>query len=206
MSTTTTSNADINSSLDSIIQSSIQWLRYLEKGQRDERLTNAILAAILVPFFAFLLNIVPALRLWTWLPWSEWYLFVLFYLALAILGGSMVFLIQRRRKGPYAAMISRVSSLGRNKDTITSDALAVIDEMLALMPEIKRKRTDQALGYGILAGILTLWTGPVAIAIGVAVWLYFRYEFMQDYREEAARFREWKQRFDAGKDAFISSL
>lgn len=92
---------------------------------------------------------------------------------------------------------------------ITVDALSLADKIMALLPEIVRKRNQDSLLFGAIAFVIAVIVGQnaaVAILVGAIVWLYFRYETKKKYEQEIAKLEEQKKVFEERKREFLETL
>ena len=95
-----------------------------------------------------------------------------------------------------------------NRNTAES-ALSLAEKILGLLPELVRKKDQDALLFGIVAFNLTiiLARSPgIAVVVGIAVWLYFRYESNTIYDREITKLEERRKIFEQQKKDFIETL
>jgi multisubunit Na+/H+ antiporter MnhC subunit len=92
---------------------------------------------------------------------------------------------------------------------ITVDALSLADKIMALLPEIVRKRNQDSLLFGAIAFVIAAIVGhnaAIAILVGAIVWLYFRYETKKKYEQEIAKLEDQKKLFEQRKREFLETL
>ena len=87
-------------------------------------------------------------------------------------------------------------------------ALAATRKMLDILPEIARPKTQDALVYGLLSFVLAaiVARAPIGIAVGLAVFLYFRYEGQKTYQTELSRLEEQRKIFEEKMQSFAQTL
>ena len=92
---------------------------------------------------------------------------------------------------------------------IIEDAFSLTDQILNLLPEIARKRSQESLLFGFIGFLVTLVLGQnfyVAIVAGILVWFAVRYENKRSYEREISRFEEQKRIYEQRKDDFLATL
>lgn len=87
-------------------------------------------------------------------------------------------------------------------------ALAATRKMLDVLPEIARPRSQDALVYGLLAFALSaiVARAVIGIAVGLVIFLYFRYEGRRTYETELSRLEAQKKIFEERMQSFASTL
>lgn len=201
---------DIAHTIDEIVKIADNWIKYLKEKEDAGRMTNALILGLIAGalelvstfFFINFTGCRPSI-----------YLTLLVFvgcLCLIIVVSMSTYLILRRRKYRFSELLNlleRVKSGGKNQN-ILEDALELIDKMLRFLPEVKKKRLDEAFAYGVAAFFLASISMNLGIAIlvSVIVWLYFRWEMVRTYEKEVAKFEELKNRFEQGGDKFLESL
>jgi hypothetical protein len=225
---------EIQSSLNSIVETSEKWLGRLKKRQFRVRLATAFLTTFLA-FGAIGIILLVYLffqgALWTLInnPTVSAIIPVVGrVIATAGIGGLAcgfaVYFVMRHR---HTSELKELSSLtkqmrktqGGNKaqseegEAIAGNALSLADKLFDLLPAVIRKRNQDPVVFGIAAFFLTLIFagssgsgGAIAILVGVIVWIYFRYETKKTYGEEMAKFEEQKRIFEQRKKDFLETL
>jgi hypothetical protein len=208
--------SEIQSSLDSLVQSSEKWLGRLTKRESRVRLASSSLAAILV-FATICWGLVFLLsrgQIESILQDMNRLEPILGVAALAGAASGFATYVSLRRR--HDAALKELSSIiekmkvakSKEDEGITEDALSLTDKLFTLLPELARRRIQDPFLFGVLAFAIALFAGNLAIAIliGVIVWLYFRYETRKKYEEETLKFVEQKRAFEQRKRDFIESL
>ncbi len=133
-------------------------------------------------------------------------------IAAAALSGIGSYTMQGRKLDKsldeLSSLITQMKTREQVQGPITVDMLSLVEKILTLLPEVVRKRNQDSFLFGILAFVVTLLPArlPLAILIGVLVWLYFRYEMNKGYDKEIARFEEQKNLFERRKSEFMATL
>ncbi len=210
---------EIKSNIDSIIDISEKWLVKLRRRRKQVKLAGAILTTLLV----FVGSVAVALgyilseySIGFFIQHRVIFLIVLLAAGIiAIFSGVASYMVQGRKQDKsldeLASLISQIKKElqnAQNQGPISADMLPLAEKILALVPEVVRKRNQDSFLFGILAFVITIIPAklPFAILIGVLVWLYFRYEMNKDYDREIARFQEQKQLFERRKNEFMQTL
>lgn len=141
-------------------------------------------------------------------------LFTPYFEAIAILGvGTLVvsyFVLSRRTETKFRELSDLISQLKPGKDGYEEawKALAATKKMLDVLPEIARPKTQDALIYGLVAFVLgaIVARATFGLIVGVAVYLYFRYEGRKTYEFELSRLDEQRRIFEERMQSFAQSL
>ncbi len=220
---------EIQSSLESIVESSEKWLGHLRRREFRVRLATAFLTTIL-GFFAVgasYLGLVLLVQGWPGLT-------ALFnsrneaaalaagvFLVGVFCGALTYFLLKRRHEAQLKTLSSLIIEMkkiqneeqknetGGGGQGITEPALTLAEKIVTLVPEIVRKRNQDSLIFGVAAFLFTfIFSGNAgaAIVVGVIVWLYFRYEFRKTYEQEISKLEEQKRTFEQRKKDFLENL
>lgn len=115
----------------------------------------------------------------------------------SISAGLLYYLVVRRRKSKYTALhelIERARVEGQSRPEII---LALIDQMISILPKVRDSKRDTALFYDVLVFFLTTFLFPFNLFLAVAIWLYFRYEATSEFNREIMRFDDWKLKFQS---------
>lgn len=82
------------------------------------------------------------------------------------------------------------------------------ERMLELLPQLVRKRNQDALLFGIAAFVIAsvLARPPIGILVGTIVWLYFRYETNRTYEGQISKIEEQRMIFERRKEEFLKNL
>ena len=207
----------IESNLDSIVEIAEKWMRRLKTRRQQVRLATAILTTLVV-FFLF--------AGFTFGYILEEYSFAFFlghsFVILALLGliavasllsGLVAYFSLGRDQDTKLEDLSKTigaikKSEAESKGVMTADVLALAEKILTLVPELVRKRNQDSFLFGLLAFVLTVIPAkpPLALLIGVLVWLFFRYEMNKDYEKEVAKFEEQGKIFEQRKQEFLQTL
>jgi len=213
-----TLKAQIRSNIESIIDIAEKWVRRIKRRQQEVRLASAFLTTLLV--FFILAGIIIGFILVTSAPVEYLQLHSKFVLSLfasiatisvAVGALSYLFLYGKRQRMALDELSNLIDEMRRNIDSpqggTSVNALALAEKIMQLLPDIVRKRNQDSFLFGIVAFILTVWTGPaIAVLIGVLVWLYFRYEMNRDYANEIFKFEEQRRLFEQRKKEFLETL
>jgi hypothetical protein len=219
---------EIQSSLKMIVETSEKWLGRLKRRERRARVAVSFLTTMLV-FFVLGASILSILLL----RYGFGYLNHLFstpsladtlaasiFLIGLVSGLTTFFLLRRAHRGQLNELTSLIDEMkkklgigdlpkSKEGEGITEDALTLADKLLTLLPEMVRKRNQDALLFGVTAFVLTTtFSGNIGIAIlvGVIVWLYFRWETKKTYDQEISKLEDQKRVFDQRKNEFLETL
>ncbi len=225
---------EIESSLNSIAESSQNWLGRLRKRQREVRLITSFLTAILI-FFATLIvaTIVILVSAHVLAPTmspttvsnnftnflNQHPSFIFDVAAPAFLTGPVsgiaTYLLMRwkheQRMKKLAALIAQMNKKIMAQDQSAGpleDAFSLTEQIFTLLPDLVRSRKQDSLLFGFVAFIVALIGGNIgsAILVGVIVWIYFRYEFGKNYEQEISKFEGQRKIFEQRKKDFIETL
>lgn len=225
---------EIQSSLNSIIETSEKWLDRLRKRQFRVRFATAFLTTFLafaaigiilliyLFFQGILLTLINNPTVSAIIP------VVGRVIATAGIGGlvsgfAVYFVMRHRHNSELKELSSLISEMRKTQggtsaqsgggEAITGNALSLADRLFDLLPAVIRKRNQDPVVFGIAAFFLTLIFagstgsgGAIAILVGVIVWIYFRYETRKTYSEEMAKFEEQKRIFEQRKKDFLETL
>ena len=219
--------AQIESSLNSILEISENWLKKLQKRQFQIKLVGAVLTTLLVwvgiaaCVVGYVLVEVPSrsgrLALLSFVrshPFFDFSLLALVFFA-GVAGGIASYLLIGRKREASLRELSNLIGEARRKENAsesqgsrTVDLLALTEKIMALLPEVVRKRNQDSFLFGLLTFVLLAIpaTPPVALLLGVIVWLYFRYEMNKGYDREISRFEEQRRLFEQRKQEFLQTL
>jgi hypothetical protein len=89
-----------------------------------------------------------------------------------------------------------------------SNALLATRKMLEALPEIAKPRYQDALVLGLIAFLVVTLTplAAVGLFVGLAVFLYFRYEAKRTYERELASLDNQRKTFEEKMDSFAQTL
>lgn len=204
---------EVNQSLGSIVDDAERSATTLKRRERNSRIARSIILGFLecAIVIVVILGIVELTSGTAAFTKTLGFLFATFGAGSWLIGSALTYVILARRKNPRLQELSNLIQQIRTKkvETTTENALSLADRIVAILPEIVRKRTEDSLVYGILAFIVSLIIthfAPVAVIVGVVVWLFFRYEMNRSYEKEIAKFEEQKRLFEQRKKDFIESL
>ena len=221
---------EIQSSLNSIVESSDKWLERLRRREFRVRLAGSFLTGSLV------LVAVGAAILGFFLSQGEdidaffeqQSLAFQFSLAGAaaiaglISGIATYFLLKRKHDTRMKDLSSLIAEMKKKTNEqqqnnanvgggegITKEALSLAEKIVTVLPELVRKRKHDSLLFGAVAFIVTnvvVSNFVVAIVVGVLVWLYVRHRTKKSYEHEMSKYEEQKRVFEQRKKDFIDTL
>ncbi|MDA4112302.1 MAG: hypothetical protein OK439_07150 [Thaumarchaeota archaeon] len=207
----------IQSNLDSIVDIAEKWLRRLRGRRKQVKLATAFLTTLLVFFGFAAFTFGYILTQYSFSFFSLHPSIILTLLALigiaSILSGVVSYFglgrKQDARLDELAGAINEIKKRNsENHGAMTADVLSFAEKIITLLPELVRKRNQDSFLFGIVAFVLTVLPAkpPLALLIGVLVWLFFRYEMNKDYEKEVAKFEEQRQIFERRKQEFLETL
>ena len=227
---------EIQSSLNSIVQSASSWLSNVQKRESRVRLVSSFLTTSLV-FVAVGLAVIAYFFSQGQLSFAHFgnqaqvtmqEKFLIFSVGISALvagvaaGITTYYLLKRKHNEELRGLSSLVSDMqskigqqqyketnGSGGEGITADALTVADKIMALLPELVRKKNQDALLFGAVAFIIANIVGHnagAAVIVGAVVWLFFRYEARKSREREMTRLEEQKRVFEQSKKDFLDSL
>jgi uncharacterized membrane-anchored protein YhcB (DUF1043 family) len=222
---------EIQSSLNSIVESSDKWLERLRRREFRVRLAGSFLTGSLV-----LMAVGAAAILGFYLSQGEEiddffeqqslaFEFSLLGAAAAaglISGILTYFFLKRKHDNRLKDLSSLITEMKKKTNEqqqnnanvgegegITKEALSLAEKIVTLLPELVRKRKHDSLLFGAVAFIVTnivISNLVVAIIVGVLVWLYFRHRTKKSYEHEMSKYEEQKRVFEQRKKDFIDTL
>jgi uncharacterized membrane protein (DUF106 family) len=221
---------EIQSSLNSIVESSDKWLERLRRREFRVRLAGSFLTGSLV-----LMAVGAAAILGFYLSQGEEiddffeqqslaFQFSLLGAAAAaglISGILTYFLLKRKHDARMKDLSSLIAEMKKKTNEqqknanvgggegITKEALSLAEKIVTLLPELVRKRKHDSLLFGAVAFIVTnvvISNLVVAIIVGVLVWLYVRHRTKKSYEHEMSKYEEQKRVFEQRKRDFIDTL
>jgi uncharacterized membrane-anchored protein YhcB (DUF1043 family) len=222
---------EIQSSLNSIVESSDKWLERLRRREFRVRLAGSFLTGSLV-----LMAVGAAAILGFYLSQGEEiddffeqqslaFQFSLLGAAAAaglISGIATYFFLKRKHDTRMKDLSSLITEMKKKTNEqqqnnanigggegITKEALSLAEKIVTLLPELVRKRKHDALLFGAVAFIVTnvvVSNFVVAIIVGVLVWLYVRHRTKKTYEHEMSKYEEQKRVFEQRKKDFIETL
>ena len=221
---------EIQSSLNSIVESSDKWLERLRRREFRVRLAGSFLTGSLV-----LMAVGAAAILGFYLSQGEEIddffeqqsLAFQFSLAAAAAAGLIsgiltYFFLKRKHDTRMKDLSSLIAEMKKKTNEqqqnnanvgggegITKEALSLAEKIVTLLPELVRKRKHDSLLFGAVAFIVTNFVISnlvVAIIVGVLVWLYVRHKTKKSYEYEMSRYEEQKRVFEQRKKDFIDTL
>ena len=223
---------EIQSSLNSIVESSDKWLERLRRREFRVRLAGSFLTGSLV-----LMVVGAAAILGFYLSQGEEiddffeqqslaFQFSLLGAAAAaglISGILTYFFLKRKHDNRLKDLSSLITEMKKKTNEqqqknnanvgegegITKEALSLAEKIVTLLPELVRKRKHDSLLFGAVAFIVTnivVSNLVVAIIVGVLVWLYVRHSTKKSYEHEISKYEEQKRVFEQRKKDFIDTL
>ena len=222
---------EIQSSLNSIVESSDKWLERLRRREFRVRLAGSFLTGSLV-----LMAVGAAAILGFYLSQGEEiddffeqqslvFQFSLLGAAAAagLISGILTYFFLKRKHDTRMKDLSSLITEMKKKtneqqqnnanvgggEGITREALSLAEKIVTLLPELVRKRKHDSLLFGAVAFIVTnvvVSNFVVAIIVGVLVWLYVRHRTKKSYEREMSKYEEQKRVFEQRKKDFIDTL
>lgn len=222
---------EIQSSLNSIVESSDKWLERLRRREFRVRLAGSFLTGSLV-----LMAVGAAAILGFYLSQGEEiddffeqqslaFQFSLVGAAAAagLISGILTYFFLKRKHDTRMKDLSSLITEMKKKtneqqnnanvvgggEGITKEALSLAEKIVTLLPELVRKRKHDSLLFGAVAFIVTnvvVSNLVVAIIVGVLVWLYVRHRTKKSYDHEMSKYEEQKRVFEQRKRDFIDTL
>jgi predicted histidine transporter YuiF (NhaC family) len=222
---------EIQSSLNSIVESSDKWLERLRRREFRVRLAGSFLTGSLV-----LMAVGAAAILGFYLSQGEEidddffeqqslaFQFSLLGAAAAagLISGILTYFFLKRKHDTRMKDLSSLITEMKKKtneqqsnanvgggEGITKEALSLAEKIVTLLPELVRKRKHDSLLFGAVAFIVTNFVISnlvVAIIVGVLVWLYVRHRTKKSYEHEMSKYEEQKRVFEQRKKDFIDTL
>lgn len=223
---------EIQSSLNSIVESSDKWLERLRRREFRVRLAGSFLTGSLV-----LMAVGAAAILGFYLSQGEEiddffeqqslaFQFSLVGAAAAagLISGILTYFFLKRKHDTRMKDLSSLITEMKKKtneqqqnnanvvgggEGITKEALSLAEKIVTLLPELVRKRKHDSLLFGAVAFIVTnvvISNLVVAIIVGVLVWLYVRHRTKKTYEHEMSKYEEQKRVFEQRKKDFIDTL
>ena len=223
-SATSNDHEEIRMSMDSIIGISEGWLDFLGRRQRQIRLAKSFLTAVLVcagSAAVFLAIVLEQDSMAFFLAHPETTLIILCSLLLvgSICGVAAYVLLGRRENPQFRELSELIERTKANRSSkpegestatpgITGSAMLETERMLELLPQLVRKRNQDALLFGIVAFVISsvLARPPIGILVGTIVWLYFRYETNRTYEGQISKIEEQRMIFERRKEEFLKNL
>ena len=225
---------EIQSSLNSIVESSDKWLERLRRREFRVRLAGSFLTGSLV-----LMAVGAAAILGFYLSQGEEIddffeqqslAFQFSLLGAAATAGLIsgiltYFFLKRKHDNRLKDLSSLITEMKKKTNEqqqqqqnnanvgggegITKEALSLAEKIVTLLPELVRKRKHDSLLFGAVAFIVTnvvVSNLVVAIIVGVLVWLYVRHRTKKIYEHEMSKYEEQKRVFEQRKRDFIDTL
>ena len=224
---------EIQSSLNSIVESSDKWLERLRRREFRVRLAGSFLTGSLV-----LMAVGAAAILGFYLSQGEEidddffeqqslaFQFSLLGAAAAagLISGILTYFFLKRKHDTRMKDLSSLITEMKKKtneqqqkknanvgsgEGITKEALSLAEKIVTLLPELVRTRKHDSLLFGGVAFIVTNFVISnlvVAIIVGVLVWLYVRHRTKKSYEHEMSKYEEQKRVFEQRKKDFIDTL
>jgi predicted histidine transporter YuiF (NhaC family) len=222
---------EIQSSLNSIVESSDKWLERLRRREFRVRLAGSFLTGSLV-----LMAVGAAAILGFYLSQGEeiddffeqqslafQFSLVGATAAAGLISGILTYFFLKRKHDTRMKDLSSLITEMKKKtneqqqnnanvgggEGITKEALSLAEKIVTLLPELVRKRKHDSLLFGAVAFIVTnvvISNLVVAIIVGVLVWLYVRHRTKKSYEHEMSKYEEQKRVFEQRKKDFIDTL
>jgi predicted histidine transporter YuiF (NhaC family) len=221
---------EIQSSLNSIVESSDKWVERLRRREFRVRLAGSFLTGslVLVAVGATILGFFLSQGEEIDTFFEQQSLAFQFSLAgAAAIAGLMsgiatYFLLKRKHDTRMKDLSSLITEMKKKTNEqqqnnanvgggegITKEALSLAEKIVTVLPELVRKRKHDSLLFGAVAFIVTnvvVSNFVVAIIVGVLVWLYVRHRTKKTYEHEMSKYEEQKRVFEQRKKDFIDTL
>ncbi len=207
----------IESHIDSIVEIAERWLRRLQRRRRQVKVATAFLTFLVVFFALGAFTVGFILEEYSVAFFDEHGLLVLSLLGLITIGALASGIVAYYRLGKsqdakLEDLSNAISEIKKrdssDKGPISVDVLSLVEKIMALVPELVRKRNQDSFLFGLLAFVITVIPAkpPLALLIAVLVWLSFRYEMNKGYEKEVAKFEEQRRLFEQRKQEFLETL
>jgi len=218
---------EIRSSFFEIFNHMERLVNYLIRKRRDEAGWLGILVGILVWFFGVIGVVIVnfltdnyATKYFIEHPGSNLIYFG-FLLALSLpIGLITYFYAKKRYTEEYIPWKDTLNGLkktvaeNKTKDTsIIETTLQLMDQTNAWFLDVMQYKSEEALTYGLVAFLITAFISanspigvPIALLIGVIIWLYFRYEKRKETAQQIQTFKAWRKKFEEGKNYFLKNV
>lgn len=218
---------EVFSSLFEIFNHMKRLVNYLIRKRRDEARWFGILTAILVWFFGvvgvIIVNLLAdnyATKYFTEHPGSNLIYFA-FLLALSLPIGLITYFYEKKRYiKEYIAWKNTLNELEKSvvenkveERSIIETTLQLLDETNTWFSEALKYKREEAFVYGLVAFLITAFVSansplgvPIALLVGVIVWLYFRYEKRKETDQQIETFKAWRKKFEEGKESFLKGI
>jgi biotin transporter BioY len=223
---------EIQSSLNSIVESSDKWLERLRRREFRVRLAGSFLAGSLVLMAVGAAALVAIYisqgeEIDDFFEQQQSLAFQFAWVAAAAAGltsGILTYFFLKRKHDTRMKDLSSLITEMKKKtneqqqnnanvvgggEGITKEALSLAEKIVTLLPELVRKRKHDSLLFGAVAFIVTnvvVSNLVVAIIVGVLVWLYVRHRTKKSYEHEMSKYEEQKRVFEQRKRDFIDTL
>jgi hypothetical protein len=223
----TKARAEILSSLSEIFINIERLIDYLMKKGRDEAGWLGALAGILVWFFGviglFVVNLLAdiyATKYFIEHPGSS-FVYLGFLLILSVPIGLITYFYAKKRyteeyipwKNALHKLKKAVTENKAEEVSIIEKTLQLIDQTTDWLPNLMEYRSEEALTYGLVAFLLATLVSadsaigmPIAVLVGVMVWLYFRYEKRKETDQQIKELKAWRRKFEKEKGNFLKSV
>jgi len=180
---------------DDVILASERWYNRLVDDEKGGRALTGVLCGLLVFLASIIVIFVSDETPYNLTNYFIQYGNTLYFeisIGASFAGGILYYALTARRKSNYEDL-SRL--IGQAKAEPTPERLlSLAIQISSLLPKVKQGRYDDALLYGVLSFLLTIFLFPWCFIVGLVVWLYFRHEASSEYNREQARFDAWKLR------------
>jgi uncharacterized membrane protein (DUF106 family) len=223
---------EIQSSLNSIVESSDKWLERLRRREFRVRLAGSFLTGslVLVAVGAAILGFFLSQGEDIDIFFEQQSLAFQFSLvgaaaAAGLISGILTYFFLKRKHDTRMKDLSSLITEMKKKtneqqqqqknanvgggEGITKEALSLAEKIVTVLPELVRKRKHDSLLFGAVAFIVTnvlVSNFVVAIIVGVLVWLYVRHRTKKTYEHEMSKYEEQKRVFEQRKKDFIDTL
>ncbi|MGH2638339.1 MAG: hypothetical protein ACRDF4_03505 [Rhabdochlamydiaceae bacterium] len=187
------------------------------KQERQTRIARSLLIGFIVA--ALILTIVFAVLVTNYFsPFLNSHAFINGILFVGIAVTSLVvaaaasyLMLNKRKNQQLLELSSLILQIKSNSDTqvTTQNGLVLTDRILAILPNIVRKRSEDPILFGILGAIVVLVLSRISLLaapIGIAIWFYFWHSTNRSFKRALERIEDQKKAFERYKEQYIESL
>lgn len=215
---------ELFSSLSEIFDYMERLVNYLIRKRRDEARWLGVLTAVITWSFGVIGVVVVnfladnyATKYFIEHPGSNIIYFALLS-ALSLPTGLMAYFYAKKRYVekymPWKKILDELKkSLAENKAkerSMLEATLQLMDRTSEWVSETIKHKREEALIYGVAAFLITAFISaysplglPVALLIGVIVWLYFRHEKQKEIAQQVKTYKAWRKKFEEGKESLL---
>jgi hypothetical protein len=215
------------SSISEVVGYMDELIDYLISRRRYDAKCVGILSAMLMAFFGvvavFIVNVLAenyVTRFFIEHPGSS-LIYLGFLSAFSALTGVIVYFYAKKRyvevyipwKKTLSELRETIVKGEVGEKNIAETTLLFMDQANTWLSEMVKYKDEEALTYGLATFFITALISayspvglPVALLVGIFVWLYFRHEKREEAAQQIRRFEAWRKRFEEGKEAFLKGI